>query len=262
MTGPSAVAVALPPGWRLVHHPIVGSTNTVAREMGDQGAPDRTVVWADQQSAGRARRGRVWSSPKGNLYASLLLRPSTTASKAALLTFVASLALAESLGDCAPDLVVQLKWPNDLMVGGKKLSGLLLEAGGQTSDRVDYVVIGSGINIAHFPADAERPTTSLCAEGVIDLTPAALLAAYLTRFETLYTDWQTYGFSAIRKRWLGKAAGVGGPITVRLEREQFDGVFQALDDDGALVCALSDGTLRTVTVGDLFLPNPPHRAAP
>lgn len=249
----SSEPVTLPPGWRLDHHAAVESTNQVACGLGDRGAAERTVVWAEEQTAGRGRRGRGWASPKGNLYASLLLHPRVGAADAARLTFVAGLALAEAVEAVAPGLQVRLKWPNDLLIGGEKLAGLLLEAGG-TQGHVDYVVIGSGLNIARHPDDAERPATSLKAQGHGEVAPAALLSAYLDRFEPLYARWQTGGFGAIRPLWLARAAGVGGPVAVRLERERFSGTFRDLDASGALVVVLADGTSRRVTAGDVFLP--------
>lgn len=246
--------VPLPPGWRLEHHVTVDSTNRLARALGDHGAPDRTAVWGERQTAGRGRRGRRWTSPSGNLYASLLLRPRVEAAEAARLTFVAGLALAQAVEAVAPRLRVRVKWPNDLLIDGEKLAGLLLEAGSGERGGVGYVVIGSGVNTAHHPDDAERPATSLAAHGYADVTPAGLLSAYLERFEPLYTRWLESGFEAIRPLWLARAAGIGGPVTVRLERERFTGAFRDLDPSGALVVTLTDGTDRRVTAGDVFLP--------
>jgi BirA family transcriptional regulator, biotin operon repressor / biotin---[acetyl-CoA-carboxylase] ligase len=206
------------------------------------------VIRADRQTAGRGRRGRNWSSPQGNLYASILLRPQRPASEAAALGFAAVMAIgdvAEAL--LPPGALVQHKWPNDLLIGGSKASGILLEA------QPGFVVLGIGVNIASHPADTPYPATDLVAAGAAPIAPQALLGRLLTTFAPLYDNWERGGFASLLPAWRSRAAGLGETIEVRLERETLTGTFRDLEPDGTLRLALSDGTERRIAAGDVYL---------
>ena len=247
-------AVDLPSGWRLHAFDEVGSTNVEALALGEQGAPEGTTVWALRQNAGRGRRGRARVSPQGNLFASFLLRPRVRSGEAALLSFVASLAVAEAVEAMGAGRgpVPGLKWPNDVLLEGRKTSGILLESRtGSDPDRVDFVVAGIGINLAAHPEDVERPTTSLAAHGV-SVAPGEALGHLARALARTYARWCSEGFEPIRQAWLDRAIGVGEPILVQLAQERFEGVFETLGPDGALMVRLAEGGVRPVHAGDVF----------
>jgi BirA family biotin operon repressor/biotin-[acetyl-CoA-carboxylase] ligase len=248
----SEAAPRLPEGFRLHRYATIGSTNDEAKDLARAGAPEGTLVWADAQSAGRGRRGRIWLSPPGNLYLSLVLRPDAAPSRAAQLGFVAALGLGDALAPfLEPTSRPRYKWPNDLLVGGKKLAGILLESETSTSDRVDFVVVGIGVNILSAPGDVEFPATSLAAEGIAGVTPLVLLEGFARHFDRWARRWQEEGFAPVRAAWLAAASGLGEEIRVRLEHSTLFGRFQGLDDDGALVLDAAEGR-RRIAAGEVF----------
>lgn len=225
----------------------LGSTNDEVAARAVAGAGDGLWVMADQQTAGRGRRGRPWISPAGNLYCSTLVRSAAGEPPLQQLSFVAAVALHEVLSAYVP--AIKLKWPNDLLLAGDKLSGILLEtANNQTS-----VVIGFGANLAHFPLAAERPATSLAAH-MTGTPPTALTVvdALAEVFARWRARWRMNGFAVIRAQWLLHAAGLGKPIMVQLGHETLDGVFESLDGSGALLLRLDSGAVRAVHAGDIF----------
>ena len=206
--------------------------------LGAAAAPAGTIVWAREQTAGRGRRGRPWASPPGNLYCSVLLRPRPPRADWGQVSFVAAVALAEAVARAAPGVSPRLKWPNDVLVAGRKLAGILLEADG------DALVAGIGVNVASHPDGA----TSLAREGA-----TADVAALLTEVATALLDWlerwEAAGFAPVRAAWLERAVGLGGAVQVRLADETLSGTFAALDEQGALVL---DGG-RRISAGDVTL---------
>jgi BirA family biotin operon repressor/biotin-[acetyl-CoA-carboxylase] ligase len=246
----------LPSFYRLVIHERIDSTNEEAKRLASAGAAAGTLVWAGEQLAGRGRRGRGWASPPGNLYASLLLRPACPPARACQLNFVAAVALVETVTALLPaGAAVTLKWPNDVLVGGAKLSGILLEASAALDRSIDWLVIGVGVNVVSHPADTPYPATNLQREGVGNATAAAVLAPFAERFQAWYETWREQGFAPVRARWLASARGLGEPIEVRLERETLEGRFGDLDESGALMLDMRDGARRQITTGDLFFPH-------
>ncbi|MEM7444912.1 MAG: biotin--[acetyl-CoA-carboxylase] ligase [Pseudomonadota bacterium] len=250
--GGQSSTIALPPGWALHRYDVVGSTNDVAKELAEKGAPHGTVVMADRQAAGRGRHGRAWSSPAGNLYASVVLRPEMPAAVVAQLSLIASLAMAEALAELALEIDVRVKWPNDVLIGNAKISGLLLESAGPLGDKVDWVVIGSGVNIAHRP-DLDRPTISLAETAAVPVTPLNVLEAYCGQLEMLVGVWRSGEFAAIRPRWLQRAIGVGSPVSVKLGDSAVNGRFAGLDEGGAIIVQAPDGARRSIAAGELVL---------
>ena len=231
----------------------IGSTNEEALARARAGAPEGTLVWARQQTGGRGRRGRSWASPPGNLYCSLLLRPSVPPAQAAQLGFVAAVAMAETLHAVLPPARrLSCKWPNDLLIDGSKTAGILPEA--EAAGRnVEALVLGMGINVESHPADTPYRATSLHAAGS-PVSVEALLERLAERLLAWYRRWQGEGFAPVRLRWLDFAQGLGAPIEVRLERQTLQGRFAALDATGALDLELADGGHRLVTAGDVFYP--------
>jgi BirA family biotin operon repressor/biotin-[acetyl-CoA-carboxylase] ligase len=227
----------------------IDSTNEACRLRALAGEAAGLVIRADRQTAGRGRRGRSWHSPEGNLYASLLLRPARPVSEAAALGFAA----VTAMGDVAEALLpaatqVRHKWPNDLLINGRKASGILLET------QPGFLVVGIGVNIASHPADTPYPATDLVAEGAAPISPQALLERVLAAFGPLYETWEAAGFAALLPSWRRRAAGLGEAIEVRLERETLSGLFKDLEPDGTLRLALADGTERRIAAGDVYFP--------
>ncbi len=235
----------------LTHLAAIGSTNDEAMaHLRKSGAGDHWVI-ADEQSGGKGRLGRQWSSPKGNLYASLALREPCPMASGYQLGFVAALAIYDALialGVSPHHL--SLKWPNDVLLDGAKLSGILVE-GGTLPDGHFAAVIGCGINVGFHPEDTPYPATDLAASGVSVSVPdvcAALVGSFrgaLDRFD------QGAGFGMLRERWIKLARGIGGPLTVRQSDGVLEGIFQGLDAQGKLLLE-RDGTVTPVIAGDVF----------
>jgi BirA family transcriptional regulator, biotin operon repressor / biotin---[acetyl-CoA-carboxylase] ligase len=242
---------ALPPFYRLLWFERIDSTNDEARRQAEAAAPEGTLVWAGMQDKGRGRRGREWVSPPGNLYFSLVLRPCCAAGDAAQLGFVASLAVAEACASFLPDgAMPRLKWPNDVLVGGRKVAGILLESVADATGAVAFLVLGIGVNLAAHPDGLERPATSLAAQGAA-VTPAALLAPLAVRFLAWYEIWRTTGFAAVQKAWLASADGLGAPIRVRLASAELTGRFAGLDEGGMLLLDGAGGR-RKIAAAEIF----------
>ena len=230
----------------------VASTNDVARTLAGEGAPGLIAVWAKSQSSGRGRRGREWSSPLGNLYLSLLLRPECSIAAAAQLSLVAALGLGDALSEFVDISRVRNKWPNDVQLDGKKVSGLLLESSGGNTEVVEWVIVGCGVNVAVHPDIPNYPTTSLNEVAEQNVDVEALLNVFLRCFEVRYDAWRENGAVAIRDCWLERAVGLGQEITVRLPTKEIRGVFEGLDASGALILARTDGARELITAGEIF----------
>jgi BirA family transcriptional regulator, biotin operon repressor / biotin---[acetyl-CoA-carboxylase] ligase len=251
----SAAAAA---GYRLLLLETVASTNAEALELARRGERGPLWITARQQSAGRGRRGNIWVSPPGNLYATLLLHDPAPAEHAPELSFVTALALHDAVGERAPSLrhQLQLKWPNDLLLGGAKVAGILIE-----SERVDEkltVVIGIGVNCRHHPTDTPYPATDLAVAGA-DISAESLFAALSGTMVERLSEWHRGAdFAAIRADWVARAAGIGGDMRVRLPDRELLGRGEALDQHGRLLLRLADGSVQAIAAGEVF----PLPAAP
>lgn len=247
---------ALPQGYKLAWFEELDSTNSQARRMGEQGEEGPVWIVAERQTAGRGRRGRAWASPSGNLMCTLYLRPRCSPAKAGELSFVAGLALhdaASAIAGPAFSDIIRLKWPNDLLLGGKKASGILLESATQGSGEVSWLAVGIGLNLAEFPEGTEFPATSLAAETGQQVSPREAIAVLAHAFDKWLKIWQgPEGFKPLRDAWAGRAAGLGGTITARLPEETVAGTFVGLDEDGALRLRLDTGAERAISAGDVF----------
>lgn len=257
-------SLQLPSPYRLVELECVDSTNAEAKRLAEQGAPDCTIVWAKRQTAGRGRRGREWVSVEGNLYFSILLRLPYPMEDMTQLSFVAANAVADAVQVAAPrGAFVNVKWPNDVLVEGKKIAGILMEGEpDMDSGAFKWLVLGIGVNVASHPVVEEGayPATSLADQGANEegLNVAALLDTLAKRFLAGLATWRNLGFGPIRRHWLARAKGIGGPVSVRLPHETIDGVFGALDENGALILHLDGQPNRTITAGDVFISQEPH----
>jgi BirA family biotin operon repressor/biotin-[acetyl-CoA-carboxylase] ligase len=246
----------LPPAYKLVVLDSVVSTNDEALRLAAAGAEDGTLVWAREQTGGRGRQGRSWSSPPGNLYLSLVLRPDCMPAEAAQLGFVAGLALGEAIGSLVPPLIeVTYKWPNDLLLNGRKAAGILLESRSASDGTLEYLILGLGANVAHFPEDTGFPATSLRFEGATEVEVEALLEAFGRYFMSWVNRWLDEGFAPVRRAWLHHAHGLGEEIEVRLPRETLKGTFKDLDGRGVLRLELPGGETREISAGDIYFGN-------
>lgn len=230
----------------------IDSTNDALKARAVAGAEDGLVLRADRQLAGRGRRGRAWTSEPGNLYVSLLLRPEKAPAEAATLGFVAAMAIGNLLRAVVAKPVT-LKWPNDVLVGGAKISGILLESGGMAGGKVDWLVLGMGVNLRHHPEATLYPTTDLVASGGPALAPDKALDLLLGEFQPLYDRWLGEGFAALQSDWLSHCGGLGTRIIARLPGEELAGVFAGIESDGTLLLTRDDGTTRRIAAGDIFL---------
>lgn len=235
----------LPDGWRLVALASVGSTNDEAARLAEEGAPEGTFVWAREQTGGRGRRGRSWMSPPGNLYCSTVLRPGCPASRAAELGFVAALAVADIV---SRERKIRLKWPNDVLVDGGKIAGILLESSIGQDGRVDHVVAGIGVNVGFAPQLPDMRYPGAVLGGTTVEEAAGTLARALAR---RLAQWRQAGFEEIRSEWLAKAGPIGAEVDVRLGGELVSGRFAGLDRDGGLLLDTSAGPRRIVS-GELL----------
>ena len=239
-------------GVRLVHHDTLGSTNAEALARGRSGDHGPLWVTAARQTAGRGRRGNAWVSEPGNLYASLLLTDAAPAAHLPELCFVVALAVRDAVCAAAHELCsrLQLKWPNDLLLDGAKLAGILIEAesiGGRTG-----AAAGIGVNCVHYPLGLAYPATSLSAYGA-SIAPETLFAELSRTMVARRAQWDRgAGFAAIRAEWLSHAAGLGGDIQVRLADRELTGTFETLDPSGRLMLRLPGGMVEAIAAGEVF----------
>jgi BirA family biotin operon repressor/biotin-[acetyl-CoA-carboxylase] ligase len=245
-------APRLPPGFRLLSFAELDSTNEEAKRQAVRGAPADLIVWARAQTAGRGRRGRSFISPRGNLYMSLLLRPGRPAALAAQLSFAGALAVGEAVRELLPDgASLAYKWPNDVLVDGRKLSGILLESQAAAGGRLDWLVVGIGVNLVSFPENVEYPATSLAASSGRSVSVEDMLEMVAERFHAWYERWRDAGFSPLRAAWLAGAGDLGSEIRVRLQGSERCGRFAGLDEEGALLLENATGQ-HSIAAGDVF----------
>jgi BirA family transcriptional regulator, biotin operon repressor / biotin---[acetyl-CoA-carboxylase] ligase len=235
---------------RVIARETIGSTNEEALMLARAGERGPLWISARAQSAGRGRRGRSWTSPPGNLYASLLLTDPSPPERAPELSFVAALAVYDAVAAAAPSLVARLslKWPNDLLIGEKKFGGILIEA---ESSSPCAVVVGIGVNCAHHPGDTPYPATDLTEAGAV-VAPSDLLDRVSSAMLARLAQWDRgAGFTQIRADWLARAAGLGQEICLKLADGDRVGRFETLDETGRLVLQLPAGTREAISAGDV-----------
>lgn len=248
-------------GRRIELHPQVGSTNDLAREAARQGEPEGLVIIAEEQLTGRGRLGRTWVAPPGCcVLCSVLLRPRFSPQQAFYLTIAASLAIYRStlaLFTNAPSLAgkpsVAIKWPNDLLVHGRKVAGILSESE-FSADNWDFAVAGFGINANLDPKDLDglaSPATSLSAELQAPVDRALLLARVLSELESLYFSLQTGQFGPVHAEWAAALETLGRRVTVNDGHAAIAGQALRVDPDGALVLRDDSGHERRVLAGDV-----------
>jgi BirA family biotin operon repressor/biotin-[acetyl-CoA-carboxylase] ligase len=253
MDGAAETLPILPPPFSLAAHDRVGSTSDEAKILAGNGAPHGRVVWAREQTGGRGRLNRRWVSPRGNLFTSVVLRPQVGPARAAELGFVAAVAVARTIADCLPaSSRVALKWPNDVLVEGAKIAGILLEARSGPVDLVDWVVLGIGINVVAAPDETPYPATCLAQQGASS-SVAGVLERLIRELGSWVGRWEAEGFAPIRAAWLAQAHGLGETVDIRHGGDPLSGRFLDLDRDGALILETPAGT-RRITAGDVHFP--------
>lgn len=244
-------------GRPLHHHEVLESTNTEAFTLAQEGALHGEVVVAEAQTHGRGRRGRSWSSPAGtNLYCSVVLRPDVPPSRAAEVTLLAAVALAETLREAGAE--ASIKWPNDVLIGGKKVAGILTELSADV-ERVHFLVLGIGVNLnaarEDFPPEVAEVATSLM-EARRHRVPRALFTAALwARLEEWLERWSEEGFGPVREAWRRLSSTLGQHVVVKSEGRELVGVAEDIDASGALV-VVADGRRERVLAGDVELLRP------
>ncbi|MFL5254700.1 MAG: biotin--[acetyl-CoA-carboxylase] ligase [Rhodopila sp.] len=230
--------------FRVTHHDSIGSTNDEARRLAQEGAPDGTVIHADEQIAGRGRLTHTWYSPPGNLYLSVLLRTGLPATRCSELSFLTALAVADTVEALLPRRIrAMLKWPNDVLVSGGKIAGILLE------QVEDATIIGIGLNILQAPANLSYKATTIAAQGGIASVDGArdILLDRLARHLDLWTD---QGFGPIREQWLARTYPIGAAIHANAGGRTITGDFAGLDVDDALLLD-TGGERRRIVAGEV-----------
>ncbi|MFP1643396.1 biotin--[acetyl-CoA-carboxylase] ligase [Pontitalea aquivivens] len=213
-------------------------------------------VFAQEQTAARGRRGRDWHMPAGNFAATLILRPRGGLPQAALYSFVAALALDEALARVAgPSAGLAIKWPNDVLLNGGKVAGILLESIGSGAS-LSHLAIGIGVNLAEAPdpgllEPGAVPPVSLRGETGLSIAPGDFLPILAQAFARWQAQLDTWGFGPIRTAWLSRAARIGQRIVARTGRETHEGIFETIDDSGAMILRTAKGRLP-IAAGDIF----------
>jgi BirA family biotin operon repressor/biotin-[acetyl-CoA-carboxylase] ligase len=238
----------LPPGYRLIAREEVGSTNDEARALIAAGAANGAVIWAQSQTAGRGRHGREWASPPGNLYCSIILRPRVDPSRIAEIAFVSALAVRDAVIQLVPpEAEITFKWPNDVLAGGRKLAGILIEAEKLPDEARTALIIGIGVNIVSAPREASYPATCVSA---LARTPrvARVLSFLVAALDRRVELWTRNGFVVVRREWMDHAFGVGAQVSAS---GGVSGTFTGLDETGAIIIALTDGAEHRLVSGSV-----------
>ena len=253
MNGSEAVPEAVPEVAPIRWFDELDSTNAEARRLAEAREAGPLWIAARRQTQGRGRRGRAWETAAGNLAATLLTATDRSPAEAAQLSFVAGLAVADLTSGFADD--VALKWPNDVLLAGAKLAGILIESGRRAGGGL-WLAIGVGVNLADAPEIPGYPATALARHlrpGVQPPGPEAALEALAAAMARRIAEWSGRGFEPVRRAWLQRAFGLGQACVARLgDGAALEGVAEGLDEDGALVLRLASGELRRITAGDVF----------
>ncbi len=240
-------------GRRIYYYPETDSTNIRIRQLADEGAPHGTLAVADMQTAGRGRRGRTWESPAGSsIYMSILLRPDLMPSAAPPLTLVMACSVAEGIMDCE-DVKVQIKWPNDVIINGRKLVGILTEMSTQV-DYIDHVIIGVGINVnmTEFPDSIRETASSLRIETGHKVRRAKLIAAVMKRFEADYEIFiQTGDLSGLMERYGSMLVNRDRDVRILGAKETYTAHALGIDRNGELIVRREDGTEEKISSGEV-----------
>lgn len=239
----------LPSGAAVEIFESLDSTNLEAKRRAAAGEAGPRWFVALSQTAGYGRRSRAWSQAAGDFAGTLLFRPQGESGRLGQLSFIVALAVASALDECIDPRLISLKWPNDILIDGGKATGLLLErlddAGGP------LLAIGIGVNIVSAPKDVPYRAARLVDHTASAPAPPALAARIDDHFWRYYADWKESGFETARRLWLERASGVGEDIVVRLPNEEISGIFEGLDETGALILRSGRET-RIISAGEVY----------
>ncbi len=256
MTGARPLPRPWPLGYRHLHLVAVDSTNAEAMRRANAGEDSGLWISAEQQTVGKGRSGREWSTGEGNLAASLLLRPNCDPARAGELSLVSGISVFDAVATFAsPELRqrLALKWPNDLMIGAAKVGGILIESAIASRDTGFAAVVGVGLNLATHPDLPDRPATSLAAHG-ISVDAGQMMPTLASAFAHWLGVWNDgMRFAEIRIAWLDRSIPVGRPISINPGKGLQRGTFAGLDAGGALLLADAAGTVHTYTFGDVSI---------
>lgn len=242
--------------YHLLSYDALDSTNEEAKRLAGGGASHGAVIWAKRQTAGRGRMGREWVSAEGNLFVSVLLSPPCDLSTCSQLSFVAALAVVETVqGILGEEADIACKWPNDILLNGKKLGGILLESfttpEGLLHEK-QWVVVGVGINVDSFPEHVMFPATCLRAAGVEIISAKIVLSRFIYNFIHQYDAWAQSGFKSVQKQWIAKAYRIGHPVEIIIGDKQVEGIFDGIDPAGRLLVRQDSGAVTGIAAGDVF----------
>jgi BirA family biotin operon repressor/biotin-[acetyl-CoA-carboxylase] ligase len=241
-------------GRNIVYFNKVDSTNIVARKLAEEGAEHGTVVVAEEQTAGRGRLGRNWKSSLGTgIWMTVIMRPQIIPAEAPKITLTSAVAVAEAISECST-LSPKIKWPNDIMINGKKVCGILTEIKADI-DCIHYVVVGIGININQesFPDELAQTATSLRIEGEKTYERVKIAGMMLNQLEKWYLSLMDKGFGEIRDRWKEYSINLGRHVYVNNMKEAIEGIAVDIDQNGFLVVKDATGTVHTISAGDVTL---------
>jgi BirA family transcriptional regulator, biotin operon repressor / biotin---[acetyl-CoA-carboxylase] ligase len=240
-------------GHKIYYYPEIGSTNDETYQLGLEAAPEGTVVIADTQTKGKGRQARVWHSPAGsNIYTSILLRPDIQPAAAPQISLVAGVAVAEIIEQYCPDKA-ELKWPNDILIKGKKVCGILSEME-TVGNKVDFVVVGIGINVnmkqGEFSPDIRDSATALSLEVQKEVSRQDLIIALYENLAKWYKKLLQNGFGIVKKRWLSLSPMIGRKVRVVYFNKTITGKVLGIDEKGSLIILNDKGEELKVTAGD------------
>lgn len=231
----------------------IDSTNTEAKRLAASGACHGTVVVANRQTAGKGRRGRMWESPADSgIFMTFLLRPKVDVQKISMLTLVAALAVSKAVSE-ETGCICQIKWPNDLVMDGRKICGILTEMG-TSGSQIQYAVVGIGINVGQqeFPEELREKATSLCMQTKTPVSRAKLIERVLEAFEKYYDDWAVHGdMRLLRREYEGQLVNLGREVMVLAPEGEYPGVASGICDTGELLVKTADGSVKKILSGEV-----------
>lgn len=235
----------------------VESTQLIAHQWAEEGAPEGALVVAEHQSSGRGRMGRRWYSPaESGIWMSMILRPQIELRKAPQLTLLTAVAVTRAMKQMHPGLDIRIKWPNDILIGSKKVCGILTELNAE-SDRIHYLVIGMGINVNaetdSFPEEVRQIATSLRAETGTHSNRAELVRFICEQLEQLYQLFLEEGFHPIKLLWESYAVFIGEKRRISTMEGVFEGIIKGIDEEGVLLLELNNGIIKKILSADLPL---------
>ena len=246
-------------GKHVIHYDVVSSTQDIAAEMARAGAAEGTLVIAEMQEKGRGRKGRSWVSlPEGGIYLSLILRPNLMPSQVAQIPLIAGVALTKAIRETVL-LQPVIKWPNDIIIGKKKVGGILTEMSSEI-DGVNYVVLGIGLNV-NMPASLLNKDICDIATSLIDecgayISRTKLVQSFLREFELIYIKYLTFGFSSVKDEWKTFNNTIGSQVKISDSGTDIEGEAIDIDNDGFLLVRKENGDITRIISGDVFLRNP------